>query len=547
MQHAIVGPLVDYPILTLFVVIGLGYVLGELNIFGFRLGVAGVLFVGLAIGALNPRIALPEAIGSLGLIIFVYTIGIQSGPSFFSSFREKGYRDSLFAAAMLGFGALLVLALSYVLPIPASRAAGLFCGALTNTPALAAARDLVRDTSRRQNLPPEQARRLSDEPTVAYSVAYPVGVIGVLLCFQLLRRLWGASFEPVPEAPDILARNFVVRNPGVAGRTVADVMRPHRDPGFIISRIHYEGQTSLVKADTILAEGSIVVAVGDEEALERASQIFGQPSFGHIEVDRSEFDYRRFYVSSKEVVGRCIRELDLQERLSATITRLRRGDVDIVATADTRLEFGDQVRVLTRSQNFPAVARFLGDSIRGTAETDFGSVAVGMVLGVIVGMTPLPVPGGATMTLGLAGGPLIVALVLGNFERTGRLNWRIPASANLTLRQIGLLLFLAGVGTRAGYSFFVTFADQGLVLLASGAVITFGVTLATMFIGYKVLRLPFDSLMGLMSGLQTQPACLAFACNMAKSESPNLTYAGVYPTAMIVKIVLAQLLVTLAK
>ena len=346
---------------------------------------------------------------------------------------------------------------------------------------------------------------------VAYSVAYPIGVIGVLLSFQLARRLWGLKVPPAEEAPEIQARDFVVSNPGITGRTIADVLRVHKDVGFVISRIRHGGRTDLAKSDTVLSEGDIVVVVGEEEALERALQIFGAPADARLELDRSELDYRRIFVSSKEVVGKRLQDLDLQNRLGAMITRLRRGDVDIVPRPDTRLEMGDVVRVLTRKENFQAVSRFFGDSIRGTAETDFGSVAIGMVLGVMVGMMPIPLPGGTTVTLGLAGGPLLVALVLGKLERSGRITWVIPAPAGLTLRQIGLLLFLAGVGVKAGYSFADTMRSDGAQMLAAGALITFGVTLATIFVGHKVLKIPFDALMGLVSGVQTQPACLAYA------------------------------------
>jgi len=545
MKEALVSVLTEYPILTLFIVIGLGYLVGELSLFGFRFGVAGVLFVGLAVGSLSPGIALPEIVSTLGLIIFVYTIGIQSGPAFFDSFRKKGYRDSLLAVGVLSFGAALTMALALLIPIAGPRAAGLYCGALTNTPALAAARESVLQKAKNSGATEEQARRMADEPTVAYSIAYPFGVIGVLLCFELMRRVWRIRMEPTDEAGDIAVRDFVVKNPGVTGRTVGEVLRLHKEPGFVISRIRQDGKTGLVGSGTRLNLGDVVAVVGDEEALERARQIFGEPSATQIELDRTELDYRRVFVSSKEVVGKRIRELDLQNKFQATITRLRRGDVDVVPNPDTRLELGDRVRVLTHRSNFHIITRLFGDSIRGTAETDFGSVSLGLVLGVMVGMFPIPLPGGTIVRLGLAGGPLLTALVLGKLERTGRVTWAIPISANLTLRQIGLLLFLGGVGTKAGYSFATTIQDRGLILLGAGATITFGVTMATMIFGYKVLKIPFGTLMGIMSGVQTQPAALAYAVNAAKSDAPNIGYASVYPAAMIAKIMLAQFLVSM--
>ncbi len=520
--------LADNPILTLFLVIGLGYLFGEIDIFGFKFGVAGVLFVGLAVGSLSPTIALPEVVSTLGQIIFVYTIGIHSGPAFFQSFKKSGFRDSGLALAVVTFGAGMVALAAIVLHLNGARAAGLFCGALTNTPALAAVR--------------ERLGGLANEPVVAYSLAYPFGVIGVLVSFQIFKRLWHVEIVPPPDAAEIAARDFVVRNPGIFDRTIGEVMGVHKDLGFVISRIQKQGVSDIAKSDTRLAPGDIVVVVGEAESLERAQQIFGEPSTAQIELDRSELDYRRIFVSSKDVTGKRIRDLDLQNRYGATITRLKRGDVDVVPTPDTRLEFGDRVRVLTRRVNFGVISKVLGDSIRGTAETDFGSVALGMVLGVLVGMLPIPLPGGNSLRLGLAGGPLLVALLLGSLERTGQITWVIPISANLTLRQIGLLLFLAGVGTKAGYSFASTFGQSGLRIVLAGAVITIGVTVTTMIFGHKFLKIPFDSLMGVMSGVQTQSACLAYASNMARSEAPDVAYAGIYPVAMIAKILLAQLL-----
>ncbi|MFZ3210983.1 MAG: aspartate:alanine exchanger family transporter [Terriglobales bacterium] len=542
MHGPIVTTLTENPILTLFIVIGLGYLLGEISFFGFRFGIVGVLFVGLAVASLGPSIPVPEVIPTLGLIIFIYTIGIQSGPEFFKSLRERGYRDSVFALVIVVLGAGVTLLVSRPAHLTRPRAAGLYTGAMTNTPALAGVRELLRDRGRAAGLSPEQLRADSDEPVVAYSIAYPVGVIGVLVSFAVFRRRWKPRMEPLAEAPEIRVRDFAVRNPAVISRTVEEVLRPHRDPGFVISRIQHGASSKIARGDTRLQQGDIVVAVGDDDALVRAEQIFGQPLDAHIEQDRSQLDFRRVFVSRQEIVGKRIRELNLETTMGATVTRLRRGDVDFVPTRDTRLELGDRVRVLTRRENFSAISRFFGDSIRGTAETDFGSVALGMVLGVLVGLVPVPLPGG-TIRLGFAGGPLLVALILGKLERTGRITWIMPLHSNLTLRQVGLVFFLAGVGIRAGYSFAQTLRQNGLAMLLAGAVVTLVVTEVSLVVGYKLLKIPFASLMGLVSGIQTQPARLAYATREANSDAPNLTYAVVYPVAMIAKIILAQLLI----
>ncbi|HVX67302.1 MAG TPA: TrkA C-terminal domain-containing protein, partial [Bryobacteraceae bacterium] len=341
----------------------------------------------------------------------------------------------------------------------------------------------------------------------------------------------------------ILARDFLVSNPGIAGHKIGEVLRLHPALGFVVSRVRRQGRTSIATPEAELALGDIVVAVGDEQALERAGLIFGEPAQTRIELDRNEVDYRRMFVSNPELAGRRIADLDLYDRHSAVITRVRRGDQELVPKPETRLEYGDLVRVLTYRSNFQAVSAYLGDSVRGTAETDFGSAALGMALGVIAGMIPIPLPG-TTVRLGLAGGPLLVALMLGRLERTGPISWSMPLSANLTLRQIGLILFQAGVGTRAGLGFVETIRTSGFTLLATGAAITLAVAVVSVIVGYKLLKIPFDSVMGLTCAIHTEPASLNYAAHAAGSDVPQSSYARIFPVCTVVKIILAQLLVT---
>lgn len=542
-MHAFIETLIHFPILGLFLAIGIGYVLGEIDFFGFRFGIAGVLFAGLAIGALDPGIALPEIIPTLGLILFVYMVGLQSGPALVRAIRERGYRDSAFAAAILGFGAGVAWCSAWVLRLSGPRAAGLFCGATTNTPALAAARETVREMAAKSGIAADQVKALADQPVVEYSIAYPIGVIGVLLTFQLLRKLWRIRTVEVTPAADIEVKDFVVRNPAMRGRKLASLWDAAAAP-FTVSRIHHAGRTAVATPDTTLELGAVVSVVAEADGQEEAAGLFGETSPMRIEGDNSRIEAKRVFVSSPAVVGRTIAELGL-DRFPATVSRIRRGDAEIVATPDARLEFGDLLRVIADRHRIAELRRLFGDSIRGGAEAHFGAVALGMVLGVLLGMVPVPLPNGASLKLGYAGGPLLVALLLGRLGRTGRITWVIPAGANITLRQIGLLLFLAGVGTRAGWEFVRTVRNNGLPSLIAGAAITFGITLATLVFGHKVLRMPFDFVTGVMSGIQTQPACLAFAAGQAKNDEPNVGYAGVYPAATISKIILAQLLVTL--
>ncbi len=542
MRQAVAAFLAQFPVVTLFGVIGIGYLLGQIRILGFRLGVAGVLFAGLAAGALGADIALPDIVSTVGLILFIYTIGIQFGPAFVNPFRRAGYRDNLFCVAMLVLGAALAIGMALWRHLSGPTLAGLFSGALTNAPALAAAQEVLRDNHR--SLAPGALQQMIDRPVIAFGIAYPFGVLGVMLSLQIYRLLFRIQPERAETGEPIEVGDFVVQNPGVTGEALSEVLRLYKDLGFVVSRIRHRDQTMLATAGSRLELGDIVAVVGNRMALERARHIFGEPSEIHIEHDRSVLDYRRVFVSSPAIVGKCIGDLDLHNRLSATITRLRRGDVDIVPNSDTRLEFGDRVRVLTAPANFSAVSEFFGDSIRGTAETDFGSVGLGMALGVILGLIPLPLPGGALLRLGLAGGPLIAGLVLGRLERTGPITWMIPVSANLTLRQIGLVLFQAGVGTRAGFGFVETVRANGIQMILAGAAITAGVALASLFVGHRVLRQPFEAVMGLTCAIHTEPASLAFASLVSSSDAPQASYARVFPVCTVAKIVLAQLLVT---
>jgi putative transport protein len=542
-MHSFIETLIHFPILALFLAIGIGYLLGEISFFGFRFGIAGVLFAGLAIGALDPGIALPEILPTLGLILFVYMVGLQSGPALVKSIRERGYRDSAFAVAILTFGAAIALGCSWLLRLSGPRAAGLFCGATTNTPALAAARETVREIASKSGMTADQVKALADQPVVQYSIAYPVGVIGVLLLFQLMRKLWRVRTVETRPAEGILVRDFVVRNPAVSGRTLASVWATTSAP-FAVSRIQHAGRTAVATPDTTLELGAIVSVVAESEGQREAASLFGESSPLRIEGDNSRIEAKRVYVSSPSAVGCTVAELGL-DQFPAIISRIRRGDIEIVATPDSRLEYGDLLRVITDRHRISDVRQFFGDSIRGAAEAHFGSIALGMVAGVLLGMIPAPLPNGATLKLGYAGGPLIVALILGKLGRTGRITWVIPAGANITLRQIGLLLFLGGVGTRAGWEFLRTLQNNGLPTLLAGAAITLGVTLATLVFGHKLLKMPFDFVTGVMSGIQTQPACLAFAAGQARNDDPNVGYAAVYPAATISKIILAQLLVTL--
>jgi len=540
--------LVAEPLLLMFIVSGLGYLLGQVKIKGISLGVAAVLFVGLAFGALSPEMKLPPVIVDLGLIIFVYTIGLSSGPGFFASFRRKGVRDNGFVFLLLLLAAALTVAAAAVFNLRATVAAGMYAGSLTNTPALAGLLETIaRDTS------PELLQTANAEPVIGYSVAYPMGVIGLLIAVYVMQRVFHIDY--LAEARSLRQYNIVeqefytrtvrITNPAVIGPTVGELFRTY-NWDVVLSRRKREGELTLATGLTTFAPGDLIAVVGTPEEVDKAAADLGEAAAEHLELDRSEYDFRRIFVSNAEVVGRTLNELNLPQTYGALVSRVRRGDIDLLAHGDTVVELGDRVRVVARRSEMSRLAALFGDSYKALSEVNLASLTVGLALGILVGLIPIPLPGGVVITLGMAGGPLLIGLILGARRRTGRLVWTIPYSANLTLRQIGLTMLLAGIGIRSGYTFFTNFAASGgLQVFIAGLMITLTIAFLTLIIGYKVLKVPFGMLIGMLSGLGTQPAALGFSLQQAENELPNLGYALVFPVATITKVIVAQLLLAL--
>lgn len=534
--------LANNPLLLLFTVSAIGYLIGRINIGGISLGVAAVLFVGLAFGALDQRLRLPDIIYLLGLVIFVYTIGLSSGPGFIASFRRRGLRNNLFVGGIIIIAAGIAVLLRMILGLNSAQTAGLFAGSLTNTPALAAVIERLSQRSADEVL--------RAEPVVGYSVAYPVGVLGMILAIYLTRRLWRIDLQQESQqlrefgavGEHLINCTIRVTNANVNGQSIAELVRAN-GWNVIFSRRQHDGRIELATGAARLNVGDLISVVGSPEAVAQVTAVLGEPTDEQLMLDRHTLDFRRIFVSNPAVIGVPLRMLNLPSTLGAVITRIRRGDVELLPHGDTVLEPGDRVRVVTQRDNMDRVSAFFGDSYRSLAEIDVVSLGLGTALGMLVGLIPIPLPGGGSFSLGLAGGPLIVALILGWRGRTGPIIWSLPYSANLTLRQVGMTLFLAGIGTRAGYSFFTTITQgNGLFLFIGGALITIPVALLTLFIGYKLLKIPFSLLIGMLAGLQTQPAVLAFANEQTGNEAPNIGYAMVFPTAMVVKIILAQIL-----
>jgi putative transport protein len=544
------GLLEQSPLLLLFLVAGIGYPIGRLKLAGFSLGVSAVLFTGLVFGSLSSELKLPEVVYQFGLVLFVYTIGLSSGPGFFAALRRKGLRDNLFALGILFAAGAVVALASLLFKLGSWRAAGLFAGALTNTPALAGVLETLKSLA-----PKALLEQMLVEPVVAYSVAYPIGVIGMLLAIGLFERLWKVDQRlEASRAPElkgsfegITHQSVMVTASNLQSQPIAQIAK-ERGWHVVFGRYQHANNLTLVSPETRLQPGDVISLVGSPSEVSAVMAELGEPSAEALELNRSNLDFRRVVVSNPNVAGKSLNQLELPQHFGAIITRVGRGDVDLLPNKDFKLELGDRVRVVCAPDQMNEVAKALGDSYRAISEIDVMTFSVGIALGLLLGAISLPLPGGSSLKLGIAGGPLIVGLILGALGRTGSVVWQLPHSANLTLRQLGVILFLAGVGTRSGFAFVSTFAGGGGVLLfVIGALVTCFTAFLTLWVGYKILKISFPILTGMLAGIQTQPAVLAFAVERAQNDLPNIGYSSVYPMAMIGKILIAQLLLTLLR
>jgi putative transport protein len=539
--------LVENQFITLFLVLAVGSLIGRITFRGFSLGVSAVLFVGLAVGAMDPALAIPEWAYLFGLILFVYTVGLSAGPGFVSALRHGGLAANLVVTVVLCVAAVIAGVAARIAGITGAAASGVFAGALTNTPALAAVLQYQTD-----HAPPGGLEDALAEPVVGYSVTYPFGVLGVIVAVYMLHRLarrpparGEASIPDVALAEDLIHATVVVSDPSVIGRTIGQLLS-QRGWHVVFSRHRRDGDLTVGHRDVALMEGDVVTLVGPPGEVEQVVAAIGERTGEALPYDRSDLDYRRIFVSASEPVGRRIGDLHLPDRFDAVATRVRRGDADRLATPDTVLEPGDRIRVVAPRERMDEVTAFFGDSYRSLSEVDIAVVGLGIVIGLLIGLIPIPLPGGATFSLGLAGGPLVAGLVLGALERTGPVTWQLPYNANLTLRQLGAVLFLAGVGTRSGYAFVETLrTGGGGQLLVIGAIVTVASAASVLVVTRYLLRMPVDVATGVEAGVQTQPAVLAFAVGQAKNDLPNYGYATVYPVATVAKIVLAQALLVI--
>ena len=545
------GQGVGHSILLLSFVIALGIQLGKIKIFGVSLGITFVLFVGIIMGhfgiTINPHVI--HFFQEFGLILFVYSVGMQVGPGFFSSFRQGGITLNMLACGVIFLGVLTTIVIHYVTNIPMPTMVGILSGAVTNTPGLGAAQQAFSDM-----------HGVSDNSIpMGYAVAYPLGVIGIILSTIIIRYVFCVSFQKENEmlekednshANGAIPISLVVKNPAIFNKKVREIssLLEHRD--FVISRIWRDNdkKIEMVSADTVLQENDKVFVITTEQDAETLKIFIGEA----IDMERkqwirmeSQFINRRILITKPELNGKHLGDLKLRKLYGINITRINRAGVDLVAKPNLTLQVGDRVNVVGTEASIANVEKVLGNSLKRLNEPNLIAIFVGIALGIFLGSIPMTFPGiPQPIKLGLAGGPLIVAILISRFGYHYKLITYTTQSANFMLREVGIAMFLACVGLRAGDGFVDTIInDGGFAWIGYGVIITMLPLLTIGFIARYFFKINYFTLMGLIAGSTTDPPALAYSNQTAGNDAPSVGYATVYPLTMFLRVLTAQLLI----
>jgi putative transport protein len=524
--------------LVLFAILVIGTLIGQITIKGIKLGAAGVLFTAMVFGHLGYTI--PTAIMELGLLLFVYAVGLQAGPRFFRTFQRHGIQYVVIALVIVGVGALVTVAVGKYLGLDYQLASGLYTGALTCTPALAGAIAAV------ERIAPGSSGSVS----VGYGIAYPFSLISVVLIIQFLPRLARRNLrkeeahwaeEKQMESPALEARVYRITNPNCDGKQIREI-NPHRMTLANISRVKRNGQVFAASPETMLQVGDVVMVVGAADELAKMPLLLGDETDEPMDVNANVLSVDVEVVEAS-LAGKKLAQLKVWERYTVLITRIRRQGLEITPTGNVSLEMGDNIRVVGEKNAVDAFAKLVQGSPRRASETNMLPFLAGLLLGILLGSIPVNLPNGITVRLGMAGGAFIVSLLVGHFGGLGPLRLYVPPAAKNVLRELGLIFFLAGAGITAGANFLEILQGQGLGLLLGGALITILSILAGLALMFGLYRMNLLAVMGSLSASMTNPVGLEAANAQTEAELPVLSYASIYPVALIFKIVLAQILV----
>ncbi|HCM6146749.1 TPA: putative transporter [Klebsiella aerogenes] len=539
-------------VLALVAVVGLW--IGNVKIRGVGFGIGGVLFGGIIVGHFVDQAGITLSspmlhfIQEFGLILFVYTIGIQVGPGFFASLRVSGLKLNLFAILIVVLGGLVTAILHKLFNIPLPVVLGIFSGAVTNTPALGAGQQILRDLG----LPFD----VVDQMGMSYAMAYPFGICGILLTMWLVRLFFRINVEKEAQQFDessgnghahLHTINVRVENPNLNNMAIQDVPMLNSDK-IICSRLKRDELLMVPAPGTLIQHGDLLHLVGRPEDLHNAQLVIGKEVATSLSTRGTDLKVERVVVTNEKVLGNKIRDLHFKQRYDVVISRLNRAGVELVASSHASLQFGDILNLVGRPQAIDAVANELGNAQQKLQQVQMLPVFIGIGLGVLLGSIPLFIPGfPAALKLGLAGGPLIMALILGRIGSIGKLYWFMPPSANLALRELGIVLFLAVVGLKSGGDFVDTLLHgEGLSWIAYGIFITAIPLLTVGILARMLAKMNYLTLCGMLAGSMTDPPALAFTNNLhATSGAAALSYATVYPLVMFLRIITPQLLAVL--
>ena len=530
-------------VLSLISAIGLG--LGKVRIFGVSLGVTFVFFAGILAGHLGLSID-PQMLTyaeSFGLVVFVYALGLQVGPGFFSSFRSGGMQLNVLAIAVVLVGTLMALLGSWGLNISLPDMVGILCGATTNTPALGAAQQTLK-----------QLGMDAAPPALGCAVTYPLGVVGVILAILLMRKFLARKEDLQEKETENVNKPYIaafqVHNPAIFDKSIKEIGGLHYAK-FVISRLWREGKVTIPTSDTVIREGDRLLVLTPEKDAPTLTVLFGEQE--HTDWNKEDIDWnaidsqlisQRIVVTRPELNGRKLGSLHLRNTYGVNITRIYRSGVQLLATADLRLQMGDRLTVVGEAAALHNVERVLGNAVKSLKEPNLVAVFIGIVLGLMVGAIPISLPGiSAPIKLGLAGGPIIVGILIGTFGPRLHMITYTTRSANLMLRSLGLALYLACLGLDAGAHFFETvFRPEGLLWIGTGFVLTLVPVLIVGAVAFKAMKTDFGSTVGMLCGSMANPMALTYANDTLPGNNASVAYATVYPLSMFLRVVIAQVL-----
>jgi putative transport protein len=516
-----------------FTIVALGIILGKVKVKGISLDASAIIFVALVFG--HYGVVMPDIFQKIGLIFFIYSVGIQAGPGFFESFKREGLTLISISAITVVSGALVSVLLAVLLQIDFTLVVGLFAGALTSTPGLAAAIESTQSTL----------------ASIGYGIAYPFGVLAVIVFVKIAPKLFKISIaeeekryddEISADFPAIVQRTFVVENKNVFGKTLGE-LKIRSMTKTNISRVQHNNHAFTPTAKTALLEGDLVKAVGTAADLEKVRILIGNETDTEIPLSKHSV-IQNILVTNEKVVNKTLGEIGLLEQYNATATSIRRAGIDITPTASSKLRFGDKITVACGDQSLAAVQKLLGDNRKRLADLDFLPVSVGILVGVLLGKISIPILG-FNLSLGLTGGVLLSAIILSRIGKTGSILWNVSGSSNQLLRKLGLIFFLVAVGTDAGGNLVETLQSGGIAYFIAGVAITIIPLLITTVVGHFVLKMNFLVLIGALTGAMTSTPALSAVEPMTSSNGPKIAYASVYPFALVLIIVCSQILASL--